>query len=216
MNLSNVGVSWFDLMVVVLLAIGVFRGRSRGMSEELLDLLKWLSIVVIGALTYRPVGKYIADYTHFGLNACYASVYIGVLIIVRFLFSWVKRMVGEKLLGSDVFGNSEFYLGMMAGAVRFGCYVIVTLALLNARYVSPEEMAANARMQKENFEDISFPTIGTIQQSIFKGSASGQLVKRYLGHELIVPNRSDTSARPAETIGRQRERAINEIIGDKK
>jgi len=216
MSLSDIGLSWFDLMVLVVLAIGLFRGRSRGMSEELLDLLKWLTIVVVGALVYRPLGKYISDYTRFGVNACYAGVYIGMIIFMRLFFAWIKRGVGEKLVGSDVFGNSEFYLGMMAGTVRFGCYVIVGLALLNARYISPEELAANARMQKENFEDISFPTIGTIQQSIFKGSASGQLVKRYLGHELIVPNRADSSARATETIGRQRERAINEIIGDKK
>jgi uncharacterized membrane protein required for colicin V production len=216
MSLGDLGLSWFDLMVLVVLGIGVWRGRSRGMSEELLDVLKWLVIVVVGALVYRPVGKYISDYTHFSAGACYVAVYVSVLVLMRLFFGWIKRGVGEKLVGSDVFGNSEFYLGMLAGAVRFGCYVIVALALLNARYVSPEEMVANARMQKENFEDISFPTIGTIQQNVFKGSASGQLVKRYLGHELIVPNKSDGSAGGGNTIARQQEREINEILGNKK
>jgi uncharacterized membrane protein required for colicin V production len=216
MSLSDFGLSWFDLTVLVVLAIGVWRGRSRGMSEELLDVLKWLVVVVVGGLIYQPVGKYISDFTHFGVNACYVSVYIAVIILMRLIFGAIKRMVGEKLVGSDVFGNSEYYLGMMAGAVRFGCYLVVAMALLNARYVSPEQMAADARMQKDNFGDISFPTIGSIQQNVFKGSASGQFVKRYLGHELIVPNVADSNARPADTIARQRERAMNEILGDKK
>ena len=128
----------------------------------------------------------------------------------------ISPTLREKLVGSDVFGGSEFYLGMMAGAVRFACYLVVALALLNSQYVSPEQLAAGARMQKDNFGDISFPTVGSMQQSIFRGSASGQFAKRYLAHELIVTSAAEKDAPPTETIGRQRERMINEIIGDKR
>ncbi len=215
MNIGSFAYSWFDLAVVAVLVVGIVRGRSRGMSEELLDVLKWLAIVVIGGMVYRPLGHYVADYTHLGIASSYVVVYLGVLIVIRALFQWIKRLAGEKLVGSDLFGNGEYYLGMAAGAVRFACYIIVGMALLHARHVSADQLAADARMQQENFGDISFPTIGRIQQTVFKGSASGQFVKRYLEHELIVSTAADRNVRPAETLRRQRERTIDEVLGGK-
>jgi hypothetical protein len=132
------------------------------------------------------------------------------------VFGWIKRAAGEKLVGSDVFGNSEYYLGMMAGGLRFACYLIVGMALLNAKNVTTEQRVAMARMQQENFGDISLPTIGSIQQTVFAGSASGQFAKRFLAGQLIVPDAADPGARPMDTLGRQRERAISEILGEKK
>jgi len=37
-----------------------------------------------------------------------------------------------QIIGSDVFGNAEYYLGMCAGAVRYACVTLVVLAFLNA------------------------------------------------------------------------------------
>ena len=215
MNISNLSFNWFDLAVVAIIGLGVYRGRNRGMSEELLDVLKWLAIVGVGGLVYRPVGQWLADYVHLSLSNCYVLTYLLTIVLFRLFFGWIKRMVGEKLLGSDFFGSGEYYLGMIAGAVRFSCYLLVAFAILNSQYVSPEQLAANARMQQDNFGDISFPTIGTIQQTAF-GSASGQLIKQYLAHELIVTAAADRSAPPTETLGRQRERVLSEVLGEKK
>ena len=45
--LKNFTLSWFDLVALAVLVVGLFRGRKRGMSEELLDVFQWLLIVVI-------------------------------------------------------------------------------------------------------------------------------------------------------------------------
>jgi uncharacterized membrane protein required for colicin V production len=216
MNLAALTYNWFDLVVVATLAIGVLRGRSRGMSQELLDVLKWLVIVVVGGLVYQPVGKFLADNTHISATLGYVTAYLAVVILLRVLFGWIKHLTGEKLVGSDVFGDWEYYFGMMAGAVRFACYLIVAMSLLNARYISPEQMAADARMQQENFGDISFPTMGRMQQTVFGGSASGQFVKKYLGHELIASAPGDKNNSQAENFRSQRERAIYEVLGEKR
>jgi uncharacterized membrane protein required for colicin V production len=216
MKLGEFAYSWFDLLVVVVLAIGVWRGRTRGMSEELLDLLKWLAILTVGGMVYSPAGRFLDSYTHLGLGVAYVAVYLGVIIVMRLCFGWIKHLVGEKLVGGDAFGGAEYYLGMLAGAVRFGCYVVVAMAFLNAHYVSPEQVAADARMQQENFGDISFPTIGRMQHTVFDGSASGQLVKKYLAHELIVSTPSERSAATIETLRSQRERAVYEALGERK
>jgi uncharacterized membrane protein required for colicin V production len=216
MKLGDIVINWFDIAVVGVIAIGIFRGRKRGISEELLDLVKWLAIVVCAGLAYRPFGQFIAGYTHISPMTGYIIAYLSVVVGIRTFFGWIRRMLGEKLVGSDVFGSWEYYLGMGAGAVRFACYLLVLLALLNPAYLTPEQLAAQARKQRENFEDISFPTLGTMQHTVFSGSASGRLTKRYLAHELIATTDADKTAAAADTIGRQRERAVDEVLGDKK
>jgi uncharacterized membrane protein required for colicin V production len=217
MKLPDIGINWFDFVVLVMVAVGVYRGRSRGMSEELLDVLKWLVIVVVGGLIYRPVGLLLVDtIPFFNVAAAYLLVYIALIIAVRFLFGWIKQMSGEKLVGSDVFGSWEYYLGMLGGAVRFVCYLIVALALLNAKYVSAEQLAAEARLQQDNFGDISFPTLGSIQQEVFHRSFSGAWIKQHMAQELIATTDADRNRTPYETVGRQREREADEVLMDKK
>ena len=46
--------NWFDLLLLAMICAGVLRGRKRGMSEELLDFLQWLAIIIGGA-TYLGV-----------------------------------------------------------------------------------------------------------------------------------------------------------------
>jgi uncharacterized membrane protein required for colicin V production len=215
MKIGDFAFGWFDFAVVAVIVLGVFQGRKRGMSEELLDVLQWLSIIVLGALLYKPIGKALADFAHFRLLTSYIVAYLLVLVTIRLGFSWIRRVAGEKLVGSDLFGSSEFYLGMAAGGIRCACYVIVVLALLNAKQITTEQLAATARVQKENFGDISFPTIGSLQQSIFAGSVSGKFAKKHLADELIEPTSPQTRTAQNEPIARQRERAVYEAMGEK-
>jgi uncharacterized membrane protein required for colicin V production len=207
---------WFDLVVLAVITLGVLQGRKRGMSEELLDVLQWLAIVVLCGMLYEPIGRSVAAFTNVRLLTAYIGSYLFVLITIRLFFSWIKQAAGDKLVGSDLFGGSEFYLGMAAGGVRCACYLMVALALLHAKHITPEQLAATARLQQENFGDISFPTIGSLQQSVFAGSFSGSFVKTHLPDELISATRPDVKTAQTESIGRQRERAVDEVMGEKR
>ena len=57
MKISVFTMTWFDLLLAGLLIFGFLRGRKRGMSEELLDVFQWLTIIVVAAMLYEPVGK---------------------------------------------------------------------------------------------------------------------------------------------------------------
>src|SRR5436305_15161795 len=115
----NLPFNWFDIAIVLLLALGVQRGRKHGMSEEVMLLIKWLAIVVVGVLGYGVVGDIISDnsvFTHLSANLMAYSV-IALGITVAFLV--IKKLANGKLVGSDVFGSGEYYLGMVAGLVRY-------------------------------------------------------------------------------------------------
>jgi len=140
--MDNFPINLFDLAVVGLLVVGVLRGRKHGMSEELLGLLKWVTILVVCALVYEPLGKVFAGSSPFSLLSSYLMAYFAAGLVILVLFAGIKRALGGKLVGSDIFGAAEYYLGMGSGLVRFTCMLMAVLALLNARYFTPAEVQA--------------------------------------------------------------------------
>jgi uncharacterized membrane protein required for colicin V production len=200
----------FDLLVLALIAFGVYRGRKRGISEELLDLVKWLAIVILGALLYEPAGSLFVKSAGFSPFVSNVLAYVIIAILIALGFAVIKRAVGEKLVQSDAFGRLEYYLGMLGGAVRYLCILILGLSLLHAKYISDAERAATAKMQADNFGSISFPTIGSLQQSIFYESSSGKYLRKHLKMVLMKP--AEAGGKRGETIGQRRTRAFEEVI----
>ncbi len=169
------------------LATGVWHGRKRGISQELLDVLQWLTMVVVSALYYEPLGRLAASNSSLSLLMAYILAYLAIIGLVKLGFSYIKQLIGDKIVGGDLFGGAGYYLGRVAGGIRFACVLLAMLALLHAKEITAEQRAAQAKMQKDNFGDISFPTIGSVQHAIFYGSLSGRFIGAQLSAQLIAP-----------------------------
>ena len=188
MSLDQLPINLFDIVVIVVLLAGISRGRKHGMSEELLSLLEWLAILFGCAFIYEPGGLMMAQFTSmFGRLSCYLLAYVGGALLVLLLFAGIKRGMGGKLVGSDIFGRSEYYLGMASGLVRFCCMLLAALALLNARYFSPTEVRAMEKFQDDVYGSNFFPTLHSLQATVFDKSLTGSWVKENLGFLLIKP-----------------------------
>jgi uncharacterized membrane protein required for colicin V production len=211
-ELQNFSITWFDGVLLAAIVIGIFRGRKRGMSEELLDVFQWLSILIGCSYSYRPIGMFIEDFTHLGYNFCFVFSYLLVAILIKLLCTAVKRATGEKLVHADAFGSGEYYLGMMAGTIRWLSILIVMMSLLHAYYISPQDRARIAKLQSDNFGSISFPTIGSVQTTVFHESPSGNFIRKHLSAQLIQP--VPPGAR-SETLGHWRERDVDDAMGAK-
>lgn len=187
MSLDQLPFNWFDLVLVVVLLMGLFHGRKRGMSEELLVFLQWLAIVVVSAAGYQALGDRIAAVTPLSHLTCYVLAYVVLALGVVVAFLLFKRLFHGKLVGSDAFGRAEYYLGMAAGMTRFGCALLAGLALLNARAYSPEEIRAYQAYQNEVYGSEYFPGLQTLQANVFERSLTGPLIRSHLGFLLIKP-----------------------------
>ncbi|MCW5555782.1 MAG: CvpA family protein [Verrucomicrobiae bacterium] len=185
--MKSLPINWFDAAVLVLLLIGLQRGRKRGMSEEFLTSLMWLTIVVACAWAYEPLGQLLTGMSPFSRLFSFILCYIAVGLAVAGVFLFLKRTVGGKLIGSDTFGSAEYYLGMPAGMVRFACILIAALALLNARQYRSEEIQAMAKFQNDNYGSQFFPGLHTVQAEVFEHSLTGPPIKKYMGFLLIKP-----------------------------
>src|ERR1041385_3082637 len=76
MDVASLNYNWFDLLAILLVLIGVARGRKRGLSQEVIDMFKWLLIVVIAAYVYEPWGTLLAEKTVFSLLYSFIAVYV--------------------------------------------------------------------------------------------------------------------------------------------
>jgi len=203
--------NWFDLCVLALLVVGVIVGRKRGMSLELLSVFQWLMIVFVGALLCDPFGRLLADLSGLSPVLTYITAYLLAAVVIKILFVLIRRMAGEKLVSGEMFGRFEYYLGMVAGLVRFACIILFVLALLNAKQVSKAELEAQLRSQQDWAGSIYFPPFGSVQRAVFEDSLSGRAVKQYLSAQLINVDPSAGGGAAREGIGRRREREVNEI-----
>ena len=192
MSLDQFPLNLFDFVLVGVLVAGVLRGRKHGMSEELLEVLKWVVVLCACAVAYEPLGRLFSQTTRvFSLLTCYLLSYIAIAIVVFVIFAMVKRSLGGKLLGSDIFGQAEYPLGMGSGLLRFSCMLLTALALLNARLFTPAEVKAMERFQDDVYGSNFFPTLHTLQSTVFERSLTGPWLKENLSFLFIKPTQPE-------------------------
>ena len=180
--------NWFDFVLVAVLILGLRSGRKRGLSEELITFLMWVAILIGCAFGYPLLGSMLSQTSAaFSLLSSYLMAYIFIGIVISAIFLYLKKALGGKLVGSDVFGRSEFYLGMFAGMVRFGCVLLCALSLLHARAYTSQEVQAELKYQNDVYGSNFFPTLQGVQAQVFQDSLSGPLINDYLGMLLIKP-----------------------------
>jgi len=198
---SNLLFNWFDVALVLVLGFGFWRGRKNGMAKELLPVFQWLFIVLAAGLGYELLGNQLIQLgiikAVFGNSfvlktAGYITAYLLIAGFVWILFYLLKKKLKPKLEGSNLFGSGEYYLGMVAGVVRYACILIFALALLNAPYYSSEEIAAkiayNNRWYGGGMKGYSgdfIPTLDELQMTVFRNSLLGPGIKQGLGGVFI-------------------------------
>jgi uncharacterized membrane protein required for colicin V production len=200
---SFTAMSYVDIIVMVWLLVGLLCGRRRGMTQEVLPTIQWVLIAALAGLFYAPFGGLIAQVTSGAFTHLWANVtaYVIIAFVIHLFFVWIKQGLDEKLTGSDYFGRSEYYLGMAAGLVRFACMFIVLVAIMHSYVYTQAELAETEKMQKKNFEDIRFPTYGSIQHAVLSESVSGRWISGTLSCVMIT---TAPSAKPTPpTIGQK-------------
>jgi uncharacterized membrane protein required for colicin V production len=204
--------NWFDVALVLVIAFGFWRGRTNGMTKEILPVCQWLLMVITAAFGYQPLGDLLIKQGiirsvfggHFSeRTAAYVTSYLLIVVVVFIVFTFVKRALKPKLEGSNAFGSTEYYFGMISGVIRYACMVIFALALLHAPYYSVGDIQAarafNNRWYGGGVSGYSgdfFPTLSETQSSIFRDSLTGPLVQDYLSVMLVNTFGPGGSAKP--------------------
>jgi len=207
----NAKFDYFDIVALTWLIIGLWWGRKKGMSQEFLPVLQWLGIVAAGGLLYGPFSLVIHQCVQFGKLWSNITAYLLIALGVHLVYLWLKRLLAEKLVKKDLFGRSEYYLGMIAGFVQFACMLLVGMALMNSRVATAAELAESEKFQAAWFSDIRFPTYGEFQHDVLINSCTGNWVETNLKTVLIVSDNSAPSPK-SDTIAQKSNKIIDDIL----
>jgi uncharacterized membrane protein required for colicin V production len=208
--------NWFDVALVLVLGFGFWRGRKNGMAKELLPAFQWLFIVLAAGFGYGFLGDQLIQLgiikNVFGRQfvlktAGYLTAYLLIAGAVWLGFYLLKKKLKPKLEGSNLFGAAEYYLGMIAGIVRYACILIFALAMLNAPHYSSEEIAAKIAYNNrwygggvQGYSGNFIPSLDELQMTVFKDSLFGPGLKRGLGGVLISTAAAAPSKAPVVEI----------------
>jgi hypothetical protein len=131
-------------------------------------------------------------------TAAVVASYLIIAFVVLLIFAQLKNTFRERVEGSNVFGNSEYYLGMLSGTVRYACIMIFFLALLNAPVYSWSDIQHRKEYNNQwfggglqGYSGDFIPSIDEIQAAVFHDSLAGPAIKKNLSLLLI---NSDGSA----------------------
>jgi uncharacterized membrane protein required for colicin V production len=188
---NSLPLGWFDGVVVLVLVFGIFRGRKNGMSKEILPLSEWFAVIFISGLFYSFVAEWIDRMA--GMSTLMSNIvgYLLVTCLIFLFFSLIKRSVGLRLFGSNLFGSAEYYLGVPSGMVRYACALLFALSLLNARLYTPAQIQASNDFQQRWYGSHFFPDLYNVQDAVFHKSLTGPYIKKYLSVLMIEPATSD-------------------------
>lgn len=184
---NSLSLSWFDGVVVLVLVFGLFRGRKNGMSKEFLPLSEWFAVIIIGGLFYTFVAQWIDSLSGLGVLMSNIIGYTLLALVIFLFFSMIKRPLGLRLFGSNVFGNAEYYLGMPSGMVRYFCVLLFALSFLNARHYTPTEVQASNDFQQRWYGSHFFPDLYNVQDEVFNKSFTGPYIRKYLSVLMLEP-----------------------------
>ena len=195
--------NWFDIVLPIVLIFGIQRGRKHGMSEELLLVMKWLAIVIVGGIFYQVIGDTIEASSPLTHLASYRLAYFSIALVIAITFMVFTKLLHGKLVGSDVFGSGEYYLGMMAGLLRYTCITLFALAMLNSRLYTNKEVSDELKFQNDVYGSNFFPTGYSFQAQVFEKSFTGPFIRKGLGFLLIKGTPQEEKGlkrRPAEQL----------------
>jgi membrane protein required for colicin V production len=118
-----------DIVVLIVLAYGIFRGARRGLSGELAGLLSVAVALVAGYYFYRPFSEYLVGATRLAPPAANAVAFMAV-VMGSYIVMLVARLVLSKLMQFSFKGALERVGGALAGLARSSVVVAIVLLVL--------------------------------------------------------------------------------------
>ncbi len=193
---SGMAFDWFDLVFLAIIIFSLYRGRHNGMTKELIPTLQWLAVLFVCGLVDPILGPIFVAQLKLSKMMGFFLAYVALFLVVVIPFSIVKNKYSKDLATSDYFKGNEYYLGMVASAVKWLCIVMVFFALLNAPTFTQAQIAAQQAYAhqvygggEQGFSGDFFPTLQQVQSMVLQKSATGSFVlnQPYLKKLLINP-----------------------------
>jgi membrane protein required for colicin V production len=121
------GANWYDVVVALALAYGVWSGIRAGLSGEIIGVIGLVLMIVLAVHLYAPVGAWIHSLTGLAEEPSNLIAFSGIAVVVYLLTVVARRIVHARLQKLRFAAVLENVGGAFAGTLR----MLVLMALLS-------------------------------------------------------------------------------------
>ena len=121
--------NWLDIVIIVIIALAVFKGIHKGLISQVCSLLGIIFGVIIASRNYVSLGITISRYTHH-VNISNILSYIIIFSIIILIFSVIGTILTKIIGALPGLGMLNSLLGGIIGFLEAGFVIGIVLILL--------------------------------------------------------------------------------------
>ncbi|MFL6333586.1 MAG: CvpA family protein [Pyrinomonadaceae bacterium] len=209
------GVTFVDVLLVLVVLFGVWQGWHRGLLLGLLDLLRWVGGLLFALRFYQPLARWLGarvswDEAWDGPVAFLLTAVVAGLVI-QLLGEWLLRRVSEKTHRGTVNRTLGMIPGLAGGLISAAILASLLMAapLPEAAHEAARQSAFADRLTSytERLEDLLAPVFNdAIQQTLNRLTIKPESNERVdLGFKVeSVRPRPDLEAQMLELVNQER------------
>jgi len=118
-------ITWFDLVLLVIMLISAFLAMVRGFMREVLSIGSWLIAAIAAVYLAKRVAPLVKSFVNVGDTPAMAIAGVAVFLVVLVILAVVTVQISDKITDSRV-GALDRTLGFMFGLARG--LILVTVA----------------------------------------------------------------------------------------
>ncbi len=119
-----------DIIGLVLIALGTFRGYRRGLSGELAGVVGIVASLMISVHLFAPFGEWITANTRLTGQLAHAAAF-AVCVLFVIAATVLIAVVFRKVMGVFFAEGADKFLGLIAGAVQSAAILAIGFLMMN-------------------------------------------------------------------------------------
>jgi len=125
------GPNILDLSLMALLAFFLVRALMRGFVREVMGLAGVITAVVVSAMAYEPLGRFLAELAD-SKSAWWDVAAFGIILAIIFIFFTYLGLALSRLVNSGPFSSLDRLAGAGVGLIKgvLVCYILLHIVVL--------------------------------------------------------------------------------------
>jgi len=183
--------NWVDYGIIVIMAISILVGISRGFVREAMSLITWVLALVLGTYYFEPI----ADSWFIGISVPmirYAVTFV-LLVLMALIIGGILTYLIGRLINSTKFNVTDRIIGTLFGFGR-GAIIVALLLLISHATFFEQFLEKNPLLQTSvlipKFDPLSAWMKEKLPDDFLKIFSTAQKLKEE-GQEKVQPIVSD-------------------------